>query len=570
MALQLVTCCDGFIPSRLLGGAAMSWPPAPSRGRGIRGCSRQATCSSSSRRAPPRRFSNGCANGLCSSGNRSSWAASSNRLCGKRSNGGDDTSIGSSRVNGDSDGDGILSITTFNVLAPIFKRVGTGRESEFREAYLARHASIISHLKSVGSDVICLQELWVAEQEMVDMYQRSLQGYSMFTLPRTEARGDGVACFVKEDIDVLDKQDLRLKGVGGRVALVLRLGIGGGGEGGGGRREVVVANTHLLFPHARTFQILRIRELRKLLAFVECYTQTNDLAHLPVVLCGDFNGRTSGRVYQHLADRGFRCSYEDTLGPGADCSRWITHVNHLGEELGVDYIWYRNPDPRLEPMEPAWESIVYQSTKQQLLSAFPEAGASSTPSLKEQQQPSLEAAAVAAAAAAAGGEAELVADESGDIEKNRLSAACQLLGLSEGFELDAEELKLLLDSSGDDFDFLVPTILDGSSTGLEGASGGGTSSSLEACGSTLETISSRIWPPSLEQGVWPADYNISDHGSLTASFKVAPPTVMPPPKHGECQVGGGGGSTASVRVSATPASVSAGNEEDDDGHYGLR
>lgn len=35
-----------------------------------------------------------------------------------------------------------------------------------------------------------------------------------------------------------------------------------------------------------------------------------------------------------------------------------------------------------------------------------------------------------------------------------------------------EELQLLLDSSADDFDFLVPTILDGSSTGLEGAVGG--------------------------------------------------------------------------------------------------
>ncbi|CAN0481754.1 unnamed protein product, partial [Hapterophycus canaliculatus] len=55
-----------------------------------------------------------------------------------------------------------------------------------------------------------------------------------------------------------------------------------------------------------TFQILRIRELRKLLAFVECYTQTNGLAHLPVVICGDFNGKSYGRVYQHLADRGFR------------------------------------------------------------------------------------------------------------------------------------------------------------------------------------------------------------------------------------------------------------------------
>ena len=50
----------------------------------------------------------------------------------------------------------------------------------------------------------------------------------------------------------LRSQDLRLKGVGGRVALVLRLGIGGGiGAEGAQRREVVVANTHLLFPHAR-------------------------------------------------------------------------------------------------------------------------------------------------------------------------------------------------------------------------------------------------------------------------------------------------------------------------------
>lgn len=35
---------------------------------------------------------------------------------------------------------------------------------------------------------------------------RSLEGYQMYALPRTEARGDGVACFVKEGIDVLDRQ----------------------------------------------------------------------------------------------------------------------------------------------------------------------------------------------------------------------------------------------------------------------------------------------------------------------------------------------------------------------------
>ena len=56
--------------------------------------------------------------------------------------------------NGDGGGGGggepdhpVISITTFNVLAPIFKRVGSGRESDFREAYLQRHADILDHLK---------------------------------------------------------------------------------------------------------------------------------------------------------------------------------------------------------------------------------------------------------------------------------------------------------------------------------------------------------------------------------------------------------------------------------------
>lgn len=43
--------------------------------------------------------------------------------------------------------DPTLSVTTFNVLAPIFKRMGPQRESDFRDIYLERHAAIIQHLK---------------------------------------------------------------------------------------------------------------------------------------------------------------------------------------------------------------------------------------------------------------------------------------------------------------------------------------------------------------------------------------------------------------------------------------
>lgn len=70
--------------------------------------------------------------------------------CNGNSNGGNNGHCGN---NGGSGGGGgeldhpVLSITTFNVLAPIFKRVGSGRESDFRETYLQRHADILDHLK---------------------------------------------------------------------------------------------------------------------------------------------------------------------------------------------------------------------------------------------------------------------------------------------------------------------------------------------------------------------------------------------------------------------------------------
>lgn len=40
----------------------------------------------------------------------------------------------------------LLSITTFNVLAPIFKRVGPSRESNFQDSYLERNLRILRHL----------------------------------------------------------------------------------------------------------------------------------------------------------------------------------------------------------------------------------------------------------------------------------------------------------------------------------------------------------------------------------------------------------------------------------------
>lgn len=121
----------------------VSFPPSPSssscwRGGGERGGrhvpfgSRQAAQKPSSGRRRPRCWNSD------SAGRRR--RASSTRCATSNRRDGD---IGH---NGDGAPSPVLSITTFNVLAPIFKRVGTRRESEFRETYLERHRAILAHL----------------------------------------------------------------------------------------------------------------------------------------------------------------------------------------------------------------------------------------------------------------------------------------------------------------------------------------------------------------------------------------------------------------------------------------
>lgn len=98
-----------------------------------------------------------------------------------------------------------------------------------------------------------------------------------------------------------------------------------------------------------------------------------------------------------------------------------------------------------------------QSTKQQLLHAYPDAGTyRSSASEETDQSPSQSLEEAAAVVEAAAGFAPPVNGASpagtgvvasapmtkSDSERDRLSAACQLLGLSEGFELDGEWLDI--------------------------------------------------------------------------------------------------------------------------------
>lgn len=98
-------------------------------------------------------------------------------------------------------------------------------------------------------------------------------------------------------------------------------------------------------------------------------------------------------------------------------------------------------------------------------------------------------------------------------------------------------------------------------------------------------MSSRVYPPSLEEGLWPPDYTMSDHGSLTTTFQVAPPSTptVPDAKTGRRLSGRDGGRERGENSRKMSGNNAAGGQvsaratvsddrfiADDDGHYGLR
>lgn len=71
---------------------------------------------------------------------------------------------------------------------------------------------------------------------------------------------------------VRDCRNIIFRDLGDRVAMLVRLQIPVvGTDGAEDTGEVVVVNTHLLFPHKPYFSIIRLRELRKILGFLELY-----------------------------------------------------------------------------------------------------------------------------------------------------------------------------------------------------------------------------------------------------------------------------------------------------------
>ncbi|KAK6926108.1 Endonuclease/exonuclease/phosphatase [Dillenia turbinata] len=408
-----------------------------------------------------------------------------------------------------------ISCTTFNILAPIYNRLSKEdqslRESNFRTFWLTRNQRILDWLLNERSSIICLQEFWVGNEELVNMYEKRLgdAGYFNFKLARTNNRGDGLLMALRKDyFRVINHRALLFNDCGDRVAQLLHVELVAPfpqSRTSNTRQELLIVNTHLLFPHDSSLCLVRLQQVYTILQYVESYQKENRLNPVPILLCGDWNGSKRGHVYNFLRSQGFVSSYDTAHQyTDADAHKWVSHRNHRGNICGVDFIWLLNPNRYRKLLKTSWSVAVFGMFKYQLRKA----------SLTEHDA-----------------FAFLKADNHEDCIT--FSGFCEalrqlnLIGHRHG--LSAEEVKELwiqadIDGNGVlDYNEFQQRIWHPSCS-EDNEAQEDTTKGFEEQTIGFSVKNAVLFPCEVEKGRWPEDYSLSDHARLTV---VLSPVRMP-------------------------------------------
>lgn len=275
------------------------------------------------------------------------------------------------------------------------------------------------------------------------------------------------------------------------------------------QQQILIVNTHLLFPHNYSVCIVRLHQVYKILQYVESYQKEYNLNSMPTILCGDWNGSKRGHVYKFLRSQGFVSSYDSAhqyTDSDADAHKWVSHRNHRGNICGVDFIWLRNPDNRRISLRTSWNQSVLGIMKSLLREA----------SLTEENA-----------------FAFLKADSPGDYitYSGFHQAVCQLglTGHSHCLSLkETEELWAYTDIDGDgvidykEFQQRIwsPILLSEISEEHpeEVSEDGLKRTGIEEQAFGFNVKNAVLFPPEVEQGMWPENYSLSDHAPLTVVF----------------------------------------------------
>lgn len=410
-----------------------------------------------------------------------------------------------------------ISCTTFNILAPIYKRLNhedeSCRESDFRAFWLTRNRRILDWLLYERSSIICLQEFWMGNEELVNMYEKRLgdAGYITFKLARTNNRGDGLLTAVHKDkFKVVNHRDLLFNDFGDRVAQLLHVELVvpiTQCRTNYTRQEILIVNTHLLFPHDSSLCLVRLQQVYKILQCVESYQKENKLDSMPVMLCGDWNGSKRGHVYKFLRSQGFVSSYDTAHQyTDGDAQKWISHRNHRGNICGVDFIWLLNPNRYRKLLKTSWSEAVFGMFKYLLRKA----------SLTESD---------AFAFLKADNHADYITYSAFCDALRQLNLTGHCHGLT---DVEIKDLWVQADIDGNgvldykEFQQRVWNPIWSEYRDENGYEDTVKSTEQQAIGFSVKNAV--LFPSEVEKGMWPEDYSLSDHARLTVVFS---PVRMP-------------------------------------------
>lgn len=207
---------------------------------------------------------------------------------------------------------GNFNIVTFNLLAPCYKRLPIIneathqriREEEDANMWKTRARETLAFFQEnilSSSSIVALQEFWL-ETEYSQSFERIFEetGYELKKLRRSSSRNDAVALAIKKEFfTIMGGQDIVLCQIGHRVALLLWIRHKFTGK------DILIANTHLSFPHSAMERINQMRQMRKLTSVIDSFAMNNQIWGATRIILGDFNVVGESPVCDHLRSEGY-------------------------------------------------------------------------------------------------------------------------------------------------------------------------------------------------------------------------------------------------------------------------
>lgn len=227
-----------------------------------------------------------------------------------------------------------LTLLSWNLLAPPFKRLGGGKARESDTAgWLLRAQEQVRRVHEADADVIGLQEFWCANPTFVALWKdwASENGYTMFVSPRTGGKEDGLCMLVRGIAPAAESaaphepsgttfDTWSYNDWGDRVVQSVALPVAG--------ERLTLLQTHLTFPHPSAHDgPMRRAQAQKLAEHVRALRS-------PATVCfGDLNGGSDDPAVSLLRRRG---GLRDLPARGE--GGWVSHKAHNGAAMACDFV----------------------------------------------------------------------------------------------------------------------------------------------------------------------------------------------------------------------------------------